>query len=59
MGKEQKRPNAVFHSRFSRMLGKKNMALWVNGGLCRKSFAIWVRWIVYGRKHGTKILLGH
>lgn len=31
----------------------------MNGsGLCRKSFAMWVRETVCGRKHGTKIFGG-
>lgn len=58
MSEDQGKPNASFHFRFSEILGR-SMALWVNGGLSRKSFAVWVRGTVYGRKHDTKILLGH
>lgn len=58
MSEDQGNPNAAFHFRFIEILGR-SMALWVNGGLSRKSFAVWVRRTVYSRKHGTKILLGH
>ena len=58
MGKDKEMPKAAFHSRFSEVLGGR-MCLWVNGGLRRKSLAVRVRKVTYGRKHGVKILLGH
>lgn len=58
MDKDKEMPKAAFYSRFSEVLGRST-CLWVNGGLRRKSFAVRVRKIVYGRKHGLKILLGH
>lgn len=45
MDKDQEKPKAAFTSDLVRCMG-----LWVNDGSNSKSFAIWVRGKVYGRK---------